>query len=29
LHRAAVRRVVQRADQLNGKGFGLAGHGEV
>jgi len=27
LHRAPVRRVIQRADQLNGKGFGLAGHG--
>jgi len=27
LHRAPVRRVIQRADQLHGNGFGLAGHG--
>jgi hypothetical protein len=27
LHRAPVRRVSQRADQLHGKGIGLAGHG--
>jgi hypothetical protein len=26
LHRARVRRARQRADQLHGKGFGLAGH---
>jgi hypothetical protein len=29
LHRAPVRRVTQRADQLHGKGFGLAGHGKL
>ena len=27
LHRTPVRRVTQGADQLHGKGFGLAGHG--
>jgi hypothetical protein len=27
LHRPPVRRVTQAADQLHGKGFGLAGHG--
>jgi hypothetical protein len=26
LHRARVRHVIQRADQLHGKRFGLAGH---
>jgi len=29
LHAAPVRRVIQRADQLHGKGFGLAGHGNL
>src|SRR5580704_5931161 len=27
VHRVPVRRVIQRADQLHGNGFGLAGHG--